>query len=60
MNTDTIQRLHDFLLKEEATPLRDSAGIITAAGIDAAARKQAIKDCIKIVEASHDDNLPCV
>jgi len=49
VGTDAIQRLHDFLLEEEATPVKDSAGIITAAGIDAHVRVETIRAGIRII-----------
>jgi len=50
IGTDAIQRLHDFLKEEEAIPVKDSAGIITAAGIDAHVRVETIRACIRRIE----------
>lgn len=47
---DAIQRLHDYLLEEEAIPVKDSAGIITAQGIDAHVRVDTIRACIRRLE----------
>jgi hypothetical protein len=47
LGPDAIQRLHDYLLEEEAVPVKDSAGIITAAGIDAHVRVETIRACIR-------------
>jgi len=47
---DAVQRLHDFLLEEEATPVKDNAGIITAQGIDAHVRVETIRACIRRIE----------
>jgi hypothetical protein len=50
LGSDAIQRLYDFLLEEEATPVKDGAGIITAAGIDAHVRVDTIRACIRRIE----------
>ena len=50
LGPDAIQRLHDFLLEEEAVPVKDSAGIITAQGIDAHVRVETIRACIRKIE----------
>jgi len=47
IGSDAIQSLHDFLLEEEAVPVKDSAGIITAQGIDAHVRVGTIRACIR-------------
>jgi len=47
---DAIQRLNDFLKEEEAIPVKDSAGIITATGIDAHVRVETIRACIRRIE----------
>lgn len=44
-----IQRIQALLAAAEAVPYKDGAGIITAAGIDAAVRIKAIRECLKIV-----------
>ena len=56
MEADTIKRLHDFLLKEESIPIRDSAKIITAFGVIAAARIGAIKDCLNLIRKEVKEN----
>jgi hypothetical protein len=47
LGTDAVQRLNDFLKEEEAILVKDAAGIITAAGIDAHVRVETIKTCIR-------------
>ena len=47
IGVDAIQRLHDFLKEEEAVPVKDAAGIITAAGIDSHVRADTIRACIR-------------
>jgi hypothetical protein len=47
IGTDAILRLSDFLKEEEAIPVKDEAGIITAAGIDAHVRTDTIRACIR-------------
>ena len=42
-------RLEALLAAAEAVPVKDGAGIVTAAGIDAAVRVKAIRECLKIV-----------
>jgi len=54
LGPDAIQRLHDFLKEEETTPVKDSAGIITAAGIDAHVRVETIRACIRKIEGGGD------
>jgi|GEM_PF-5997135 hypothetical protein len=44
-----IKRLEALLAAAESVPVKDGAGIITAAGIDAAVRVKAITECLKIV-----------
>jgi len=50
LGPDAIQRLHDYLLEEEAVPVKDGAGIITAQGIDAHVRVETIRACIRRIE----------
>jgi hypothetical protein len=45
----TIHRLEALLAAAEAVPVKDGAGIITAAGIDAGVRIKAIRECLSIV-----------
>jgi len=47
---DAVQRLHEFLKEEETTPVKDSAGIVTASGIDAHVRVETIRACIRRIE----------
>lgn len=47
---DAVKRLSDFLKEEEAIPVKDAAGIITPAGIDAGVEAQTIKKCIREIE----------
>ncbi len=50
MAAETIKRIDQLLKEEEEIPIRDAAGIITANGIDAAARIRAIKSCLRIIK----------
>jgi len=51
-----LQKLQAFLLSREAEPTRDAANVIIPNGVTAAATIQAIKDCIKIVEDTSNEN----
>lgn len=44
-----LEKLNALLASEKQTPIRDGAGVITAAGIDASARIKGIEKCLKIV-----------
>lgn len=46
---DIEARIIKMLEQEELIPEKDGAGIITAAGVDSQVRRQAIRDCLKIV-----------
>jgi hypothetical protein len=50
-----LQKLQVFLSQREAEPVRDDANIIIPDGVTAAATIQAIKDCIKIVDACNNE-----
>ena len=50
-----LQKLQTYLLSREAEPIMDAANIIIPNGVTAAATIQAIKDCIKIVEACNNE-----
>ena len=50
-----LQKLQTYLFQRESEPTIDAAKIITSNGVTAAATIQAIKDCIKIVEACNND-----
>jgi len=45
---NVVRRLEQLLKIAEAVPVKDRAGIITAAGIDAGVRVRAIAECLKI------------
>ena len=51
-----LQKLQTYLLSREAEPIMDAAKVITSNGVTAAATIQAIKDCIKIVEDTSNEN----
>jgi hypothetical protein len=44
-----VQRLEALLAAAEAVPVKDGAGIITAAGIDAGVRIKTIRECLQII-----------
>lgn len=50
IGTDAVQRLSDFLKEEEAVPIKDTAGIITSAGIDSHVRVETIRACIRKIK----------
>ena len=51
-----LQKLQTYLLSREAEPIRDAANVIIPNGVTAAATVLAIKDCIKIVEGTNNEN----
>ena len=51
----TVQRIEEILASAVKVPIRDAAGIITPAGIDAAARVKAIGECLKIAKEEDAD-----
>ena len=54
IGVDAIQRLNDFLKEEEAIPVKDDAGIITAVGIDSHVRVETIRSCIRRLTVESD------
>jgi len=52
----TVQRIEELLSAAVKVPIRDAAGIITPAGIDAAAKVKAIGECLKSAkEEEHNE-----
>jgi len=51
----TAQRIQELLDCAVNVPIRDAAGVITPAGIDAAARVEAIGECLKIAREEDPD-----
>ena len=51
----TVERREEILAAAVKVPIRDAAGIITPAGIDAAARVKAIGECLKIAREEDPD-----
>lgn len=48
----TVERIQELLDSAVYIPIKDGAGIIIPAGLDAAIRAKAIQDCLKIVKAN--------
>lgn len=46
----TVQRIEEILAAAVRVPIRDAAGIVTPAGIDAAVRVKALRECLEIAK----------
>lgn len=44
-----VDRIRQLLDQELATPVKDGAGIVTAAGVDSAVRVQVLKQVLRIL-----------
>ena len=55
MTMSTVQRIEEILAAAVRVPIRDAAGIITPAGIDAAARVKAVGECLRIAKEEDQD-----
>lgn len=54
----TVERIEQLLNCAERVPVKDNAGIIIPAGIDAAVRVKAFQECLRLIkdEVTKEDN----
>lgn len=46
----TVERIKQLLNCAERVPVKDGAGVVVPAGVDASIRAKAIQECLKIAE----------